>query len=253
MLTSSDVERAVAFMRRGDIRGTREEPWQFGTAVFTPELPLRHDSNYLLLERDGSAEEIAATAERAQADLSHRVILVPGERAAQRLEAGFRQLGWEVRRFLVMVLRRPPNRTRDLSRVDEVDEESLREVRKRDIGQHAWGTPELVEQLVAARQLMEMESRYFAVLVDGDPVSFADLYLEGDTAQVEAVATFPEHRGKGYASAVVARAVQEAQQAGASWIFLVADADDWPQELYRKLGFDAAGRYYKFSRIVGRE
>src|SRR2546430_2134319 len=120
MLTSSDVERAGAFMRRGGIRGTREEPWQFGTAVFTPELPLRHDSNYLLLERDGSVAEIAATAERAQAGLSHRVILVPSERAARRLEAGFRQFGWEVRRFLVMVLRRPPGGTRDLSRLDEV-------------------------------------------------------------------------------------------------------------------------------------
>jgi ribosomal protein S18 acetylase RimI-like enzyme len=84
--------------------------------------------------------------------------------------------------------------------------------------------------------------------VDGEPVSFTNLYLDGDTAQVEAVATLEAHRGRGYAKAVVARAVAEAEAAGATWIFLVADAEDWPQEMYRKLGFDGVGYYWRFSR-----
>ena len=31
---------------------------------------------------------------------------------------------------------------------------------------------------------------------------------------------------------------------------LVADADDWPQRLYEKLGFEAVGRYARFFKRV---
>ncbi|HYT27333.1 MAG TPA: GNAT family N-acetyltransferase, partial [Actinomycetota bacterium] len=93
-----------------------------------------------------------------------------------------------------------------------------------------------------------VEARFFAVLADGRVVSYADLYRDGRTAQVEDVATLEAHRGRGYASAVVLRAVEAARHAGCDLVFLVADADDWPKELYRRLGFDDLGRYVKFIR-----
>src|SRR6266480_283061 len=105
----AEVDRAFAFMRRGDMRGTCEEPWRFGTAVFAPEIPLRHDSNYVLLECDGPVDEIMAAAETAQSHLTHRMIVVPDEGLGERLEPAFRDQGWEVHRGLVMVLRRPPD------------------------------------------------------------------------------------------------------------------------------------------------
>jgi ribosomal protein S18 acetylase RimI-like enzyme len=77
-------------------------------------------------------------------------------------------------------------------------------------------------------------------------VSYTDLYLRGGDAQVEDVGTLPEHRGRGYASAVVLAAVEEARRAGAELIFLFADAEDWPKELYRRLGFDELGYYVRF-------
>jgi hypothetical protein len=40
--------------------------------------------------------------------------------------------------------------------------------------------------------------------------------------------------------------VAEAQRAGCDFVFLVSDAEDGPQELYRRLGFDDVGRYVKF-------
>jgi ribosomal protein S18 acetylase RimI-like enzyme len=246
----SDVERAFAFMRRGDILGTNEQAWRFGTAVSTPELPLRHDSNYLLLECDGPAEEVARDAERAQTELGHRMILVPDEGRGARLAPDFKGLGWEVARFLVMVHRRPPARPVDTSIVDEVADVDLRQARELNNRQYPWATPEVTRQQLEARRMNPLECRYFAVRVNGFPVSFTDLYLECDTGQVEAVATLEEHRGRGYARAVVTRAVEEARRAGATFVFLVADAEDWPKELYRKLGFDEAGRYFKFSRVV---
>ncbi|HEU5212044.1 MAG TPA: hypothetical protein VFU10_04685 [Gaiellaceae bacterium] len=48
---ADDLARAFTFMRRADIRGAHERPFRYGTAVFTPELPLRHDSNYLDVDR----------------------------------------------------------------------------------------------------------------------------------------------------------------------------------------------------------
>jgi hypothetical protein len=44
----NDFDRAFDFMTGADIAGSRTEPFRFGTAVFTPERPLRYDSNYLL-------------------------------------------------------------------------------------------------------------------------------------------------------------------------------------------------------------
>ena len=46
------------------------------------------------------------------------------------------------------------------------------------------------------------------------------------------------------------RALQEARRAGCDLAFLVADADDWPKDLYRRLGFDDLGRYVKFLSTI---
>lgn len=244
---ASDYDRAVEFVMRGDLFGTHRAPWKYGTAVFTPEIPLRHDSNYLVLERNGDVSDIAAEAHRVQSRLSHRIIDVWSEQLGERLAPGFERLGWEVGRFALMSHRRPPEREVDLALASEVDETRLHAARVRDILSYPWGSPELAEQLLEARRLNPLETRFYAVLVDGEPVSWTDLYLDEDTGQVEAVATVPEHRNRGYASAVVARAVHEARRSGASFVFLVADAEDWPKELYGKLGFDEIGRYVKFA------
>ena len=64
--------------------------------------------------------------------------------------------------------------------------------------------------------------------------------------QVENVATLPEYRKRGLARALVLRAAAESQAAGNDLTFLVADADDWPQHMYEKLGFEAVGRCARF-------
>jgi predicted N-acetyltransferase YhbS len=40
-------------------------------------------------------------------------------------------------------------------------------------------------------------------------------------------------------------AIAAAREAGADFVFLVADADDWPKEWYARLGFEPIGRYVK--------
>jgi len=111
-----------------------------------------------------------------------------------------------------------------------------------------WAKPEVVEQLFAAKALIgeRVTARYFAIELDGEVVSYADLYLDGADAQVEDVGTLPEQRGNGYATAVILGAIEQARTTGADFVFLVADAEDWPKELYGRLGFDELGHYTKF-------
>jgi N-acetylglutamate synthase-like GNAT family acetyltransferase len=249
----SDLERALDFLARADMAGSRTEPFRFGTAVLTPELPLRYDSNYLVVESlpDGvSAAELADEAERVQgsAGLGHRLLFFRDAALGKRLAPDFAGLGWEEQRHVVMVHRRRSERRTDITIVREVAESDLRPAREAVIRTYPWGTPEVAEQLLDAKRLIAVEARFFAVVVGGSVATYADLYLEGDVAQIEDVATVPERRGRGYASAIVLRVAAEARAAGAELVFLVADAGDWPKELYRRLGFDEVGEYVKLLR-----
>jgi ribosomal protein S18 acetylase RimI-like enzyme len=249
----NDFQRAFDFMTRADMAGSRTEPFRFGTAVFTPERPLRYDSNYLLVETvpaDLTAADLAEEAERLQgrAGLPHRLLFFRDARLAERLAPELIDSGWRFERHVFMAHRRPAERGADTSIVAEVTADVIRAARERQIRSYPWGTAELAQQLLDAKAHIPVETRFFAVLVDGDVASYSDLYLNGDIAQVEDVATVPEHRERGYASAVVLRAVEEARAAGAELVFLVADADDWPKKLYRRLGFDEIGEYAKLIR-----
>jgi ribosomal protein S18 acetylase RimI-like enzyme len=91
-----------------------------------------------------------------------------------------------------------------------------------------------------------------AVVVGGEVVSYTDLYVRGSAAQIEDVGTLPEHRGRGYAGAVILAAIGEARRAAADLVLLFAEAEDWPKELYRRLGFDELGSYVKVLPTLGR-
>jgi ribosomal protein S18 acetylase RimI-like enzyme len=239
-----DVARAFAFMRRGDIAGSRTEPVPMGTAVFDERLPTRWDSNYILVERETTADALAGALER----LGRRQALVPDDELGARLSPAMAERGFRVDRHVVMVHRRPPDRSPDLARVREVDHATLRALRTRLILTQPWGSPETAEVLLAAKPLIaeRLTARFFAVYEGDEVVSYTDLYQDEPEAQIEDVATAPEHCNRGHASAVVLRALEEARAAGGEFVFLVADEQDWPKEWYGKLGFEVAGRYYKF-------
>ena len=91
-------------------------------------------------------------------------------------------------------------------------------------------------------------ARFFMARVDGHPAGCCELYVDGDEAQVESVDTLEEFRGRGLASAFVLRAAAEGRAAGAEWVHLWADADDWPQQWYARLGFREVARAVDFMR-----
>jgi len=91
-------------------------------------------------------------------------------------------------------------------------------------------------------------TRFVVADFEGTPAAYATLYSDGTVAQVEDVSTQPRARGHGLARAVVQHAIDLARAEGHELIFLVADADDWPRELYARLGFDPVGHCWALVR-----
>jgi ribosomal protein S18 acetylase RimI-like enzyme len=254
---TSDLERAVAFeVAVWDTCAERIVPSSLGTAVFNDTLHRVWSLNVLRVENaNASAEEMAAEAERLQgeAGLLHRRVFVADSEAGRELEEPFTALGWKTDAFVFMVPGREPNREVDLSAVVEVEGEILGPLEEAIIRETLPDVDEeTVHQIQEANRLVAEagRARHFAVVVDGIAVSSTDLYSDGRTAQIEDVGTLPEYRGHGYASAVVLRALAEARAANHDLVFLVADARNWPRELYRRLGFDPVGETYAYLRSL---
>jgi ribosomal protein S18 acetylase RimI-like enzyme len=240
---SDELARAWAFLDRADMAGNRTIASSVGTAVYDDEVPLRLDSNFLRVARSAEPQQVLAEAER----LGRRMIVFRSTEEGERLAPFFAERGWLVRRHLLMAQLREPDRDGDPELVEEVPEEELRPARQRVVAGEPWSKPEVMAQLFAAKHRIGLRARvrFFAVKVGGAVVSYTDLYEDGADAQVEDVGTLPQHRGRGYATAVVLAAVAAARADGAEFVFLVADREDWPKELYRKLGFDELGYFVK--------
>jgi predicted GNAT family acetyltransferase len=252
----SDFERAVEWTRRSFERMVeRTVPFAFGAAMVHERLHRVHDLNLLWVDRAGaSAAELAAEAERIQAPLGldHRLVWIfSGEES--RLEAGFTELHWKPRRFVLMALARASERSPDLSSARETDREVLRPIWAEGIRSAPFGQDEeVVSQLVEHKDVIAqaVPTRYYAAYADGKPASYCELYSTDGIGQVESVLTLEPYRGRGLASAVVLKAVAQSVADGNDLTFLVADAEDWPKELYRRLGFEEIGRYGKFLRLL---
>ena len=248
--------RAITFVRSVDERAAEQViPFRWGRALINRRLNLVHDLNYLIADRlDGAdAPLLAAEADRIQggAGISHRRVNVDDQAMADRMAPGFVSADYQPEHFVVMERRRSSDRPVDTSGVREVDWTQLRPARELELRQQPWATkPGLVSQILAKHELTasRVKTRYFGALVDGGVVSSCELRAEGDVAQIETVETLERYRRRGLSRAVVSAALEAASAYG--FVFLVADANDWPQEFYSRLGFEQVGIESRFLRVV---
>jgi len=252
-VTPHELERVIAFdAARQEKLYTTAEPWHGGRAFFHRDFPDVYDLNYLQVEDlspDLEASVLAAEADRIQgaAGLKHRRVQVADEATGVRLESGFRELGWEVERLLCMARHRDRDRRPPPGSATEISLEEMKVARELALRQEPKKKSEdEIAQLSDTARLMQeaIGARFYAAYDSGEIAATCELYSDGSTAQIEAVITLEQHRNKGLGSAVVLAALDVALSEGHDFVFLIADDDDWPKELYTKLGFDPIGRCF---------
>jgi GNAT superfamily N-acetyltransferase len=249
--TRTELERLRAYQRAHFERvTTRSEPFAHGVAVFTPAHPTKWDLN-LLVVGDGSeltAEALIAEAERLQAPagLRHRKLQVLS--GGDGLVDGFVAAGWTAEQLVVMALRGADVRGEAPAEVREVGFDAVRSLME------AWYGESM--SAAEARDLGDADAdttarsgaRYFLAERDGEPAAACELLGFDGVGQVESVYTAAAHRGHGLASAVVRAAIAASRERGDDLVMIMADAADWPQRLYERLGFETVTTYHGFTR-----
>jgi len=250
--TAGSLERTLEFMRAVLVRTADEvRPIPAGLIVRTPSLPAVWAANQIRVIERLELEELNGLVDQERDALGYVDIAVEGQASGPALERAFRAAGWKVERDVVMALSAAPDRAADTSAVVEAGEDELMELMDRWYSEDPGPTPvqrvELLdynrrEASVHGDRLLGVRSRA------GRLVAMSKLRSDGLTAQVEDVYTAPEARGRGYARALVSRAVELAKKDGAGLTFIVADDNDWPKNLYARIGFSPIGHVWHFHR-----
>lgn len=228
------------------------ESW--GRLFLTPSAPLIWDANWVGIEEVGmSVEQLVAIADEALGGegYGHRTICLldqaDGRRVGEEVEREAAQWPrWEVERTRYMVWRGP--QVAPPTGVREVRLAEIEDLRRTLIGEEAVPNG-VVEPEATTDQLFAIDARYgvaggdrwFVAPAAGEPLACCRLLRDGRIGQVEDVGTRKRARERGYAKAIVSVAVAAAQAEGDAPIFLTADAADWPQLMYAKLGFETVG------------
>jgi ribosomal protein S18 acetylase RimI-like enzyme len=223
---------------------TRVVPFAWGNAYLDDDVPQRYYSNFLRTETDltgVSADDLIAAADDVLGDgrYEHRLVIVRDEAAAARLAPGFTAAGFARAPEVVKLLRREPDRPAKLD-VDVVPFSQARDLILQTYHEDG-GLPKTVEVPftdLRAKYETAIGARFFVARIDGKQAGLCELYVDGEDAQVENVGTVIKFRNRGVARSVVLAACDAARAAGATRIFIVADDEDWPKQLYERLGFD---------------
>jgi RimJ/RimL family protein N-acetyltransferase/predicted GNAT family acetyltransferase len=225
----------------------RRVPFTHGVGLFSDSVPIVYDANYVRVDEVTTAEEHAAEADALMERFWHRRIAT-GE-GGDVLADGLADLGWTQSTHLVMAHVREPDRLADTSAVREVPLDALLEPHTSVTLAESYGTVELAEQLFEAKRRIAaaVPTRYFAISIENVVAAYCELRGDDTTSQIEDVNTLRAYRGRGLGRIVVQHALEQARTAG-DLVFVEALADDWPKDLYTKLGFETVGERHLFLR-----
>ena len=232
--------------RMGDVGPT----W-WGAVVTTPAFPAVWDANYARIDAAAPdlrvrdvADVLLPALDAVGTDVFHVVAFDP--EGTTELLAELSTLGHTLTWDAVMDHVGEPEIDPDTTDVEEL-EPGLALFDRVHASMQLFGIdPPIATQL---RKLEEASSsaigkRWFGLRdSDGSVASLAALVVLEGIGYLDNVVTFPKARGRGYASAVTARAIAEARTSGAEHIWLLAEpANASVLRLYERLGFREVGR-----------
>ncbi|HTU80180.1 MAG TPA: GNAT family N-acetyltransferase [Solirubrobacteraceae bacterium] len=228
-------------------------PWEHGTVVRASRYPGYFDYNVVRVERDTQIgfAELAAVADRALDGLAHCRVDFDLAVTAERVRTDFEAHGWRATRLLWM-RQRSPAPSPDGVLVQAVDYDAVQRLRV------TWHREDfeitLGEQDSYSAQSRELAlsrgARVLAVLEHDRPIAFTQSVTVGEAAEITHVYVDPEHRGRGLGTAITCAAIAAARGARDLWI--CADDEDRPKELYARLGFAPARTLTELLRVARR-
>ena len=216
----------------------------------TPAFPKSFASNAVLVRSDPGAAALMTWADHELADARHRYVnalcdLTPSTRE-DLVAAGYALTG------LVLMARALPGDPLPVPDGVVVEVASREDLAR--LHTVLWRTEWLpgigddeVAQLVDRRGVGAGELSWLvrdpslADPVSGDLAACLDLHVHGWGAEVDAVATREEARGRRYADALLAAGVAAAHEQGCTHAVLSALTDDWPLHWYARRGFRVVG------------
>jgi len=232
-------ERAI---KRGAAQEAVAHP--LGEAFFHRGFPKAWSINLLQVDApEVRPDELVTALDELFDGYDHRRAAIERPDVAAALVDAFRgREDWTVDREVLMVLRRDRDRPAEPGLAREVAEDEIRALQRltyAETGEGAEGmVMDYIEGMHRALAASAPVTRFFVGAADGVDACTTTLYSDGRLAQIEDVSTLTAHRGRGLARATISAAIDAAQAMGPEMIYLWADADGTPRELYAKLGFD---------------
>ena len=225
------------------------EPWAHGTVARATRYESYWDLNVVRVEDDDPAmtvEELIAFSDRALAGLAHRRIDFEDIGAGERVRADFEARGWQTLRLVYMRHEVPPPPGPQIA-VEQVPYDAVDGLRV------AWHHEDFPGQdptsyIAQAREVaMRRDVQILAVREGGEPIAFAVVERAGPAAEITAVYVRPDHRGGGRGTALTRAAIEATRDVEDLWIS--ADDEDRPKDLYARLGFRPAWTAIELTRL----
>lgn len=245
-----DALTAVAWQRRLAM-GAEGVDLGWGAAIVTADLPSVFDQNVVWVRAAADPDHVLRATEDIGADAGwpHRTIEVSDQAVAGHLRPALTAAGYAEIRNLTMVLpvdHQPSGESGDTALVSVAEQKALARAL---LAEEPWATSDAILDQFAQRErrLAKVTAGRAVVAPAAAPVSRSLLLSDGGFFEIDSVMTLSEHRGKGWSSAVMQRALQIGVGSGRP-VVLVADEGDWPRQWYERLGFWSVGVLSVFRR-----
>ena len=226
------------------------EPWEHGTVVRATRHPTYWDYNVVRIEEDVeiAADELVRVADAGLDGLAHRRVGHEFAARGEPIRADLERRGWKTTRLVWMLHAGAPPAEHGLD-AEQVHYDTVRHLRLAWLNED-FPTVEVTDHLDEAREVdMLRNPQVFAAFERHRPIGFAQLEHAGGSAEISSVFVEREQRGRGLGTALTKAAIGAAGEVDDLWI--VADDEDRPKELYARLGFRPAWRLLDFLRVPG--
>lgn len=227
----------------------RIDAWSHGTVYRCSRYPRYSNLNIVRVADDPGldADRLAAFVERSLAGLDAYRVEFDDAAAAEPLRRDMEALGFMSMRLMWLRFEGPrPEPGVGVTEVPYDEVEPLRAAWQRE----DYPGVDPTEYLAQSREVrLSLGVRTLAMYDGSRPVAFAGLEPGHDEFEVAALYVAPEYRGQGRGTALTRAAIAGGGPARSIWI--CADDEDRPKDLYQRLGFVPVLTTTRFMRLPG--